>query len=83
MNAQRGLDLFFNGLLATYSRLRDGGERRQSEREKEPRPDGTEEESQQRTAPSLFSLAYQIFAIPHMICDRDSEPNVLLGLEPA
>ena len=42
MNAQCGLDLFFTVLLA-YSRLRDGGEQPQSEREKEPRPDGTEE----------------------------------------
>ena len=33
MNAQRGLNLFFNVLLAR-SRLREGGERRQSGREK-------------------------------------------------
>lgn len=33
MNAQRGLNLFFNVLLAC-SRLREGGERRQSGREK-------------------------------------------------
>ena len=46
MNAQRGLDLFFNVLLAR-SRLGDGGgERRQSGRQKKPSPDGTEEETQ-------------------------------------
>ena len=81
MTTQRRLDLFFNVLLA-YSRLRDDGERRQSEHEKEPRPDGTEEESRQRTATSLFFAPNRIFAIPHMIFDRNSKPNVLLGLEP-
>lgn len=38
MNAQRGLNLFFNVLLAC-SRLREGGERRQSGREKKKKRD--------------------------------------------
>ena len=38
MNAQRGLNLFFNVLLAC-SRLREGGERRQGEREKKKKRD--------------------------------------------
>ena len=66
MNAQRGLDLFFNLLLAC-SRLRDGGELRQSGHEK---PDGTEKESWRRTAaPSHFFARFPNFAIPHMISD--------------
>ena len=47
---------------------------------KKPRPDGTEEESRRSTAPSPFFARFPNFAIPHMI--SDSEPNVLLGLEP-
>ena len=80
MNAQRGLNLFFNVLLAC-SRLREGGERRQSVREKKKktRPE-TEEESWRRTAPSLFFVGFSNFAIPRMI--SVSEPNVLLDLEP-
>ena len=82
MNAQRGLNLFSNVLLAC-SRLREGGERRQSGREKKKkkktRPE-TEEESWRRTAPSLFFVGFPNFAIPRMI--SDSEPNVLLDLEP-
>ena len=62
----RGLDLFFNVLLA---RLRDGREQRQSKGEKKPRPDGTEEESLRCTAPSLFFTRFPIFAIPGMISD--------------
>ena len=38
MNAQRGLNLFFNVLLAC-SRLREGGERRQSGRKKKKKTD--------------------------------------------
>ena len=67
----------FNVLLAC-SRLREGGERRREK--KKPRPDETEEVSQRRTAPSLFSARFLNFAIPRMI--SNSEPNVLLGLEP-
>ena len=80
MNAQRGLNLFFNVLLAC-SRLQEGGERRQSGREKKKktRPE-TEEESWRRTAPSLFFVGFPNFAIPRMI--SDSEPIVLLDLEP-
>ena len=90
MNAQRGLNLLFNVLLAR-SRLREGGEGRQSGREmesgdradvkkkKKTRPE-TEEESWWRTAPSLFFVGFPNFAIPRMI--SDSEPNVLLDLEP-
>jgi len=65
MNAQRGLNLFFNVLLAC-SRLREGGERRQSEREKrkkKTRPE-TEEESWRRTAPSLFFVGFRISPFP-------------------
>ena len=71
MNVQRGLDLLLNVLLAC-SRLRHGGE--------QTRPDGTEKESRRLTAPSLFCTCFPNFANPHMI--SDSEPNVLLGLEP-
>ena len=82
MNAQCGLNLFFNVLLAG-SRLREGEERRQSGREKKKkkktRPE-TEEESWRRTAPSFFFVGFPNFAIPRMI--SDSEPNVLLDLEP-
>ena len=79
MNAQRGLNLFFNVLLACY-RLREGGERRQSGREKKKTRPETEEESWRRTAPSLFFVGFPNFAISRMI--SDSEPNVLLDLEP-
>ena len=79
MNAQRGLNLFFNVLLAC-SRLREGGERRQSGREKKKTRPETEEESWRHTAPSLFFVGFPNFAIPRMI--SYSEPNVLLDLEP-
>ena len=79
MNAQRGPNLCFNVLLAC-SRLREGGERRQSGREKKKTRPETEEESWRRTAPSLFFVGFPNFAIPRMI--SDSEPNVLLDLEP-
>ena len=49
-------------------------------KKKKPGPDGTEEESRRRTAPSLFFARFPNFAISHMITDL--EPSALLGLEP-
>ena len=79
MNAQHGLNLFFNVLLAC-PRLQEGGERRQSGREKKKTKPETEKESWRRTAPSLFFVGFPNIAIPSMI--SDSGPNDLLDLEP-
>ena len=80
MAGQSGLDLFFNVLLAC-SKLQDGGERRQSVREKINR---VLMERRRRAGgaqlPRFFSAYFPNFTIPCMI--SDSEPKVLLGLKP-
>ena len=79
MNAQCGLDLFFNVLLAR-SRLRDGGERRQSGRAKKKNDNWWNWEGEPAAHASLaFFTPFPNFAIHRMI--SNSEPNVLLGLE--
>ena len=63
MNAQRGLNLFFNVLLAC-SRLREGGERRQSGREKKKRDLKLRRRAGGAQLRRFFSWAFRISPFP-------------------
>ena len=62
-----------------YERVESGDRADVKKKKKKTRPE-TEEESWRHTAPSLFFVGFPNFTIPRMI--SDSEPNVLLDLEP-